>query len=186
MSVVALNVAASEYNAAFWLALAGITAGLLASVGASIATFRTNTDVARTNYASQLAIKKAEEESRARESRWKDKGVAIREFVAASDMYWQSVNGLWARVKRSEPVSSYWEEMGKVTEGLTLAKAGLDLVADGELSKAAEAYHNELVDLAKYVYENRNWRSPNRELKKAVISLAKKEIDWLHVEKPAP
>lgn len=176
MSADSLNLAASDFNAAFWLALAGILGGMVATAVANIFTFRTNIDVARTNAASQLAVKQEEEAAKSRENRWKDKAEAVREFVAACDAYWHMTNDLWDRIKRSESVKSYREETGKAMERLTKAKAAMDLVAEQNLRMAAAAYRDELVELSKYVHQKRDWREINNDLYKAMIARAREEI----------
>lgn len=185
-----LNVALSE---AFWLGLGGIIATLLGGALVGWLTFLTQRSVAAANAQSQLAIKqtesqsqlarKEEEEKAATRTRKRtEKTNAIIAFLDASDAYWHMINDLWDRVKRDpNGLRSFREETAEAAKGLTRAEMKLDLVSDEDLRNAASAYVHSLVESAKSVHQDKQWKPPNRDLRARVVAMGREELGYHNV-----
>ncbi|MEV0410306.1 hypothetical protein AB0I68_05690 [Streptomyces sp. NPDC050448] len=178
----AVNLAAdSTFNATFWLALAGILATLLGTVGAGILSYRATKSTAESAASAQLALKQEEERASTRSGKRREKLAAIDGFMDAADAYWQMENDLWDRVKNNEPIRSFRAETATATARLTQSKIKLELVSGKELRDAVNAYVDAMVETAKAVSEEHKWSPPDKGLYHAMMDRGRDELNYENV-----
>lgn len=200
MSSYRVTTAASTFDATFWLGIAGVLTTLAGGLLGGYLTYRYSKSVAESTAKSQLDLKAAEASSQldlkkeemrgqidlrkedesitGRGQKRAEKVAAIGNFIDAADAYWQMINEVWDRVKRSEPLESFRKETGPTVTALTRTKVKLELVSSAELREAADVYVNALVESAKSVIQDKSWKPLDKTLRENVMDRSRDELGY--------